>query len=876
MSTNIYFSILTPTYNAEKYLRLYFESLVCQTFPDDQFEIFIIDGGSQDDTVKIAQEYQTKLPIRILENPFKNAEHGKKIGLDASAGKVIVLLDSDNEVTSKTWLTEAYEVFEKFPDLWGLESTWFEKPGDKAISRYFASMNYCDPVARLFSPRPIAVEKTSDYELYKANTSDTPVIGANGFFWKKSVIMPYLKGKAAFEETNLVAQLIQDGEVNHGKLLSSGIYHYYVSSVEGYINKRIKIARKFMQRKAKGQRTWVDKAGFSKLIISSIYNFSFLGPLGETLFHIFKKKQFYWLYHPLICFLTVLIYADNYLKKVQNIVISIFVFVFTFILYSPLFQSHFQQDEWHNLGWHIFNIGEYGYWNAFGIAATSWIPVTQVYNFFTYTLFGTSVFDDVVVLMFILFLNTFVLTSVLSHFTKSKMILVFVALLAFINAVSVQAIHWVLPAIAIQFSLLFGLLSVLSTIHFAKTGKLKYLVLLIITFFLSVFSKFSGITFLPIIATVYFAFSPSGIVEVLRKYYLQILGVLSLFLVFIFNSFLPYFTSSRLVSRSDFVLNFWYVPISSISKILYPFPSHFYSLASYLFLNRYDIEPVPQLIIDGFAVESLTTQISLVLIIITILLFTFKKFRAIVNLPLLYFALVFYFSNILIFTLDNSTTGLGFLESRHYFPSNIGIGIILVLVVTTLFNVLISGKLILKASITILSLLSLVILHAYYVRYSVVNPSVTITSARETLLANISESIPLNKAKSLILYVDEKHPYGHTNITGQYFQTGLLYPLLVYNYDKSEISHKLFENDVLWDYNFQGIYSVDESKVGYYYNYEKLVDDYRSGLFSLDDIYAVRFNYYVLEENGLITNSMLDISKIKPEFITDEIRMQLE
>jgi glycosyltransferase involved in cell wall biosynthesis len=429
MSTSKYFSILTPTYNAEKYLRLYFESLVMQTFPRDQFEILIIDGGSQDETLRIVEEYSDKLPVRILDNPFRNAEHGKKIGFDASSGEVVVLLDSDNEVTSPSWLSEAYELFESQKKLWGLESHWFEKQGDKAISKYFASMNYCDPVARLFAPRATPTMKGANYELYEANTKDTPVIGANGFFWKRSVIGPYLLNKEAFEETNLVAQLILDGFTTYGKLTSSGIYHYYVSSIEGYFHKRIKIARKFMQRKAKGQRTWVDKAGFSKLIISSIYNISIIGPLSEALYHIFKKKQLYWLYHPLICFMTVIIYADNFLRRVQNLLISVFVFIFIFVLYSPLFGSHFQQDEWHNIGWHIYNIGEYGYWGALSIAATSWIPVTQVYNFFSYTIFGTKLFSDVIFLFSLLFLNIYLLITLLSYFSKSKLILAFSAFL---------------------------------------------------------------------------------------------------------------------------------------------------------------------------------------------------------------------------------------------------------------------------------------------------------------------------------------------------------------------------------------------------------------------------------------------------------------
>jgi hypothetical protein len=374
----------------------------------------------------------------------------------------------------------------------------------------------------------------------------------------------------------------------------------------------------------------------------------------------------------------------------------------------------------------------------------------------------------------------------------------------------------------------------------------------------------------------YFIFSTQNFFEVVRKYVLYILGVSVLFLIFIFNSFLPYFSSERVVSRSDFILNLWYVPVSSISKILYPFPSHFYNLSFYLFSSRYNIEVVPQLIVDSFAVESLATQISLVLVIFTTLLFVIKKFRAIANLPLIYFSLLFYVSHILIFTLDNSTTGLGFLESRHYFPSHIGIGIIFIIIVVTISNMIFAGSLFLRNFVPVILLSIIILLHSQNISYNNLSSTVKITSGREALLSFISKEIPTKSKSRLIIYVEENHPFGHTNVTGQYFQTGFLYPYLVYVYKDSEFSHKLFETDILWDYNFQGVYETDETSVGYYFDSEKLRQDYKDGLFLKEDLYAVRFDYYELERKGELTNSMLDISKITPQFITDEIRYSLE
>ena len=47
-----------PVFNEEKYLERAILSVLYQTFSD--FEFIIINDGSQDDTLKIAQEFQKK------------------------------------------------------------------------------------------------------------------------------------------------------------------------------------------------------------------------------------------------------------------------------------------------------------------------------------------------------------------------------------------------------------------------------------------------------------------------------------------------------------------------------------------------------------------------------------------------------------------------------------------------------------------------------------------------------------------------------------------------------------------------------------------------------------------------------------------------
>ena len=64
-------SVIIPVYNVEKYLSRCLNSVITQTYQN--IEIILINDGSTDDSLKIAQKFQ-KNDARIKVNPKKN--HG--------------------------------------------------------------------------------------------------------------------------------------------------------------------------------------------------------------------------------------------------------------------------------------------------------------------------------------------------------------------------------------------------------------------------------------------------------------------------------------------------------------------------------------------------------------------------------------------------------------------------------------------------------------------------------------------------------------------------------------------------------------------------------------------------------------------------------
>ena len=310
-------SVILPTYNAEKDLENCLKSIKMQDYPKDKLEVIVIDGGSRDRTLEIAKKYHAT----ILFNPFKDCDEGKSIGLKHATGEIIALIDADNELSSPKWFRTMVQPIMEDPTLFGVESPWLIRDDDPLINQYETLLQVADPLARMFHPKMDIIDK-GDYVVYRAKLGDTPVIGANGFLWRRNIINAVGGYEQKFEEVNFVARVIHGGYLSYAKVKDVGIYHYYCTSVVSYIKKRVKIGRKFLGRKAKGRKTWVDHAEHDSFILAVLYNLSIVGPLVEAIREYRKSKRIAWFWHPFISWLTIVIYTYAVIEYQFNKVIK--------------------------------------------------------------------------------------------------------------------------------------------------------------------------------------------------------------------------------------------------------------------------------------------------------------------------------------------------------------------------------------------------------------------------------------------------------------------------------------------------------------------------------------------------------------------------
>ena len=89
------FSIITITYNSEKFMEETIKSLLCQDFSD--YEYIFVDGGSSDGTLGIIRKYAgLDTRIRWVSEPDKGIADAMNKGVKLATGDIVAHLHSDD------------------------------------------------------------------------------------------------------------------------------------------------------------------------------------------------------------------------------------------------------------------------------------------------------------------------------------------------------------------------------------------------------------------------------------------------------------------------------------------------------------------------------------------------------------------------------------------------------------------------------------------------------------------------------------------------------------------------------------------------------------------------------------------------------------
>lgn len=112
----MFFSVIIPVYNVEKYLRECVDSVLSQTFTD--FEVILVDDGSKDSSGTICDKYAAEdSRVKVIHKENGGQSTARNTGIKRSDGKFAIFLDSDDFISYNDFFSDLYSLIESDTDI---------------------------------------------------------------------------------------------------------------------------------------------------------------------------------------------------------------------------------------------------------------------------------------------------------------------------------------------------------------------------------------------------------------------------------------------------------------------------------------------------------------------------------------------------------------------------------------------------------------------------------------------------------------------------------------------------------------------------------------------------------------------------------------
>ena len=203
-------TFICPSYNHEKYVLNFLNSLLSQTSPN--WELIIIDDSSQDKNADKIKSVKDKR-IHFIQNPYNqgiNAVLNK--GIPLAGGELISLIASDDILEPK-YVQTILETFEE----------------DKNISVCYTPLNLINQKGKSLNKiMPLPIQKSQE-QIFAEMFLGENLLWSPGMAFKKSAIMPFLPlstGLLHYQDWQINFFLMYQGKI---KLLKSPLVKYRIS-----------------------------------------------------------------------------------------------------------------------------------------------------------------------------------------------------------------------------------------------------------------------------------------------------------------------------------------------------------------------------------------------------------------------------------------------------------------------------------------------------------------------------------------------------------------------------------------------------------------------------------------------------------------------
>jgi len=110
---SIELTVIIPARNEQDFIGATISSLCKQDYPNDNYEIIVVDGQSDDNTleeIKNASKNYPENSIRVFENKGRLSSYARNIAVTQAKGDFILLIDAHVYLPSTTLLTDSMQI----------------------------------------------------------------------------------------------------------------------------------------------------------------------------------------------------------------------------------------------------------------------------------------------------------------------------------------------------------------------------------------------------------------------------------------------------------------------------------------------------------------------------------------------------------------------------------------------------------------------------------------------------------------------------------------------------------------------------------------------------------------------------------------------
>lgn len=333
MSDRPFFSMVIPTFNSSRTLARTLESIRGQEYDQDQVEILVVDGGSEDDTRQIAERYG----CRVLENPRVQQEYAKYIGLTEARGRAVVFIDSDESFESPKALAKRERMFGEYPSYKFLHASGYRKPPGASPTNDYINL-FSDPFVYFLSgvsgeaglleegwkKRFDLLEENETFAGFKLSGSE--VMPTVDLCAGNTIDLDFVRSEFGdeFESTLIIPQLfymIAGPGGGIAVLKDDAIVHYSADRMRTYVRKldwRVKVNIHYRDIPGTGfanreqfQPRWVQW----KKYLFMPYALTVVVPLAQAVVVAVRRRRPIALVHPALCIYVALDIIWQYGQK---------------------------------------------------------------------------------------------------------------------------------------------------------------------------------------------------------------------------------------------------------------------------------------------------------------------------------------------------------------------------------------------------------------------------------------------------------------------------------------------------------------------------------------------------------------------------------